>query len=279
MDRDQLLEQALALGEEGDWMGAAELLRDHLEDFAQDAGVLCWLGVAEQELGMGGVAYERFKHALALGSDDPYVLATAGNGIAYFDDPEAEKTLRTAALIAPDLAVTRLMYGTYLAREGFTDQAIEELTAARELDPDDPQIAYELGVGWALAGDHDQATDALADAVRLDPEDGWIRIVFGLELVEADRFEEGVGELMSGARIREDDVDAQLAAALGASAIGRDEIAYEMLERARLRAAEPDLAAVTAVEDQLEAGHESSRSMLEDELSPEILRSRLRERP
>ena len=61
--------------------------------------------------------------------------------------------------------------------------------------------------------------------------------------------------------------------------MGRDEIAYEMLERARLRAAEPDLAAVTTVEDQLEAGHESSRSMLEDDLSPEILRSRLRERP
>ena len=40
-----------------------------------------------------------------------------------------------------------------------------------------------------------------------------------------------------------------------------------------------DLAAVTTVEDQLEAGHESSRSMLEDDLSPEILRSRLRERP
>lgn len=279
MDRDQLLEQALGLGEEGDWERAAELLRDRLEDFPQDAGILCWLGVAEQELGMGGVAYERFKHALSLGSDDPYVLATAGNGIAYFDDPDAEHTLRTAALIAPDVAVTRLMYGTYLAREGFTSEAIEELTAARTLDPDDPQIAYELGVGWALAGDHEKATDVLADAVRLDPEDGWTRIVFGLELLEADRFEEGAGELMSGARIREDDVDAQMAAALAAAATGREEIAYEMLERARLRSAEPDLAALTAVEDQLVAGHEASRSMLEEDLAPDILRSRLRERP
>ncbi len=279
MDRDQLLEQALGLGEEGDWQGAADLLRERLEDFPQDAGILCWLGVAEQELGLGGVAYERFKHALSLGSDDPYVLATAGNGIAYFDDPDAEHTLRTAALIAPDVAVTRLMYGIYLAREGFTDQALEELTAARTLDPDDPQIACELGVGWALAGDHDKATDVLADAVRLDPEDGWTRIVFGLELLEADRFEEGVGELMSGARIREDDVDAQLAAALAAAATGREEIAYEMLERARLRSAEPDLAALTAVEDQLAAGHEASRSMLLEDLAPDILRSRLRERP
>ena len=94
MDRDQLLEQALGLGEEGNWHDAAELLRDHLEDFADDAAVHCWLGVAEQELGLGGVAYERFKHALSLGSEDPYVLATAGNGIAYFDDPDAEQTLR-----------------------------------------------------------------------------------------------------------------------------------------------------------------------------------------
>ena len=186
MDRNQLLEQALALGEEGDWLGAAELLRDHLEDFAQDAGVLCWLGVAEQELGMGGVAYERFKHALSLGSDDPYVLATAGNGIAYFDDPEAENTLRTAALIAPDLPVTRLMYGTYLAREGFTDQAIEELTAARELDPDDPQIAYELGVAWddpAIGADWGVADPQRSDRGTANP----LRADLAVDMIPAFR--------------------------------------------------------------------------------------------
>ncbi len=279
MDRDQLLEQALGLGEEGNWHDAAELLRDHLEDFPDDAAVHCWLGVAEQQLGMGGVAYERFKHALSLGSEDPYVLATAGNGIAYFDDPDAEQALRTASMIGPDIPVTRLMYGAYLAREGFTEKGIEELTAARELDPDDPQIAFELGVGWALAGDHDRATDVLADAVRLDPEDGWTRVVFGLELLEADRFEEGAGELMSGARIREDDVDAQLLAALAAAATGRDGTAYEMLERARIRAVEPDLALLTSVEDRLDAGHDAARELLEEDLAPDLLRTRLRERP
>lgn len=279
MDRDQLLEQALGLGQEGDWQSAAELLRDRLEDFPEDAAVFCWLGVAEQEIGLGGVAYERFKHALSLGSEDPYVLATAGNGIAYFDDPDAEQTLRTASIIGPEIAVTRLMYGAYLAREGFTEKGIEELSAARELDPDDPQIAYELGVGWALAGDHDRATDALADAVRLDPDDGWTRVVFGLELLEADRFEEGTGELMSGARLREDDVDAQLAAALAAAASGRDGTAYEMLERARIRASEPDLTLLTSVEDRLDAGHDAAREMLEEDLAPDLLRTRLRERP
>jgi Flp pilus assembly protein TadD len=279
MNRDELLERAFAFADDEEWESAADLLRDHLSDFDEDPAVHCWLGVAERELGLDGVAYERFKRVLALEPGDPYVLATAGSGVAAFDDPDAETALRTAALTAPHLAVTRLLYGAYLSREGFTEDAVRELAAAREIDPDDPQIAYELGVAYALADDHERATDVFADAVRLDPEDGWTRVVFGLSLLEADRLEEGAGELMSGARLREDDVDAQLAAALAAGATGRDGTAYEMLERARMRAEDVDLVLVTAVEDRLDSGHEAAAAMLMDDLVPDLLRTRLSERP
>jgi len=279
MDRETLLGQVLSLSEEGAWDAAAELLRDHLVEFEDDPAIHCWLGVAERELGMEGVAYERFKQALALNPEDPYILATAGSGIAYFDDADAEPALRAAAVIAPQVAIGRLMYGAYLVREGLHEDGLRELTAAREIDADDPQIAYELGAGRALAGDYDGASDALAEAVSLDPEDGWARVVFGLVLLEADRFEQGVGELMSGARIREDDIDAQLAAALAAGATGRDGVAYEMLERARMRAHETDLVLVTSVEDCLDGGHEACHSLLTDDLAPDLLRTRLNERP
>jgi tetratricopeptide (TPR) repeat protein len=279
MERDELLQRALAMGEEGDWPGAAELLRDRLDEFDDDAAVHCWLGVAERELGLDGVAYERFKRAIALDPEDPYVLATAGDGIAAFDDPDAERALRTAALLAPHLAITRMSYGAYLSREGFGEESIKELSAAREIDPDDAQIAYELGVAYALQGDFDRASDAMADAVRLDPEDGWTRVVFGLVLLEDGRMEEGAGELVSGARLREDDVEAQLAAALAAGATGRDGTAYEMLERARIRAVEADLALVTAAEERLDGGPEPASSMLMDALAPDLLRSRMSERP
>ncbi|NIU80224.1 MAG: hypothetical protein GWN71_43835, partial [Gammaproteobacteria bacterium] len=63
-------------------------------------------------------AYERFKQALAQKPEDPHLLATAGAGLAAFDDPEAESALRTAAILAPDVAATRLAYGAYLSREG-----------------------------------------------------------------------------------------------------------------------------------------------------------------
>ncbi|MDX1646142.1 MAG: tetratricopeptide repeat protein [Longimicrobiales bacterium] len=279
MDRDTILSRALTLGEQEDWAGAAELLRDHLSDFEEDPAVHCWLGVAERELGMDGVAYERFKRALALDPSDPYVLATAGNGIAHVDDPDAEQALRAAAVTAPDVAVGRFLYGAYLAREGFLEQGLEELRAARELDPGDHQIAYELGAAYAMAGEHEKATDALADAVRLAPDDGWTRVVFGLELLEEDRMEESAGELLSGARLLEEDVYAQLAAALAAAATERLDEAFEMMERARIRALEGDLALVTGVEERVDSGAEEAARFLTEELAPNMLRLRLSERP
>jgi tetratricopeptide (TPR) repeat protein len=279
MEAAELLSRAHSLADEGDWEGMATVLRDHLADFDEDPAVHCWLGVAERELGLSGVAYERFKRALALEPADPFVLATAGNGIAAFADPDAERALRAAALTAPHVALGRLLYGAYLAREGFLEEGLTELRAAREIDPDDPQIAYELGVAHALSGQHDEAVDALADAVRMDPDDGWARVVFGLLLLEAGRPEEGAGELISGARLAEQDVDAQLAAALGAAAIGQDGVAYEMLERARLGAMADDLAFVMSVEERIDSGPEAAQALLHEDFGPDLLRSRLQERP
>jgi len=278
-DAAELLGRAHSLADERDWEGMADILRHGLADFDDDPAVHCWLGVAERELGMAGVAYERFKRALALEPTDPYVLATAGNGIAAFDDPDAERALRTAALTAPDVALARLLFGAYLSREGFLDESLAELGAARALDPDDAQVAYELGVAHALAGHHEQAADALADATRLDPEDGWVRVVFGLVLLEAERPEEAAGELASGARLAGEDLDAQLAAALSAAAIGQEGLAYEMLERARLHAGAEDLDLVSAVEERLDQGPEAAEALLREELGPDLLRSRLQERP
>lgn len=279
MELEPLLGRVLSLGDEGDWAGAAELLVEHLEEFDEEPAVHCWLGVAERELGLDGIAYERFKRSLALEPQDPYVLATAGNGIAAFDDPEAEQALRTAAITAPEVSLTRLLYGAYLSREGLFEEALAELSAARALDEDDPQIRYELGVVYALQERFDEAADALADAVRMAPENAWTRSVFGLVLLETDRLEEAAGELAEAARLDEEDVEAQLAAALAAAAVELEGTAFEMLERARIRAAEGDLAFVAAAEDRIDSGPEEARALLVDHFAPSMLRERLGERP
>ena len=279
MDLDTLLQRALSLADDGDWVSAAELLREQLGDFGDEASLHCALGVAERELGNAGLAYECFKKALQLQPEDPYVLATAGNAVALFDDPDAMEALKSAALLAPDLPLTRMLYGAYLAREGFHDWAVEQLEAARELDPTDSQIAYELGVAFALSGQVGPSVRSLAEAVRLDPHDGWTRVLYGLVLLEDDRLDEAAGELLEGARLRPEDVEAQLLAALAACATGLDGVSYEMLERARMRALELDLELVDSAAEHVEAGHEAAATLLSDDVQPEALRVRLRERP
>jgi len=279
MELDDVLSRAHARGEEGDWEGMAELLYEHAEDFDDEPAFHCWLGVAERELGLDGMAYERFRHSLALNPEDPYVLAMAGNGVAAFDDPDAEQALRTAALLGPEVSLTHLLYGAYLAREGLFDEAVRELTRARELDPDEPQGAYELGVAHALAGRMEMAADALGDAVSLEPDSAWNRVVFGLVLLEGQRWEEALGELMEGAVLEPDDVEAQLAAGLAAAASGREESGLEMLERARFRALDEDQEVIMTVEERIDAGADSARALLVEEMAPDMLRRRLAERP
>ncbi len=279
MELEDLLARALDFADEGEWEAAADLLRDHLEEYPEEPAVHCWLATAEREIGLEGIAYERFKRALALNPEDPYILAMAGNAIAAFDDPEAEQALRTAAIMAPDLAVARLLYGAFLSREGFLPQALIELTEARRLDPDEPQAAYELGVARFLSGDLEGAVDAVGDAVTMEQEDPWMRVVYGLLLLENGQPEEGAGELGEGARLSPEDVEAQLLAALATAAIGNEDIAYEMLERARIRAAEGDEILLQSVEERVDAGPEEARRLLVDDVAPDALRQRLAERP
>lgn len=280
-DLEAVLDRAHRLGDEGDFQAMAEHLRGALEDLPGDPFVLCWLGVAERELGMTGVAYERFKQCLAAQPSDPYVLATAGNAVAAFDDPDAEAALRAAAVMAPELPLARWFYGAYLTREGFVEDGLKELQAARNLDPENAEVTYELGVALALQGNHEGAADEFFRATEIPGEvdEGWTRVVLGLALVEEDRLEEALADLAAGARSRPTDVEAQLLAALAAKSEGHDDLGWEMLERARQTGNEADQVLAAEVEERLDQGPEAAADFLCKELAPTAYRARLRERP
>ena len=274
-----ILDQAHRRGDDGDFQGMAEQLREGLADHPGNPFLLCWLGVAESEMGLAGVAYEHFRACLAARPTDPHLLATAGNAIAAFDDPEAEGALRSAALLAPDLPLVRWLYGAYLIREGVVEDGLRELRAAKELDADDALVRYELGVGLALSGQRDAAVDEIYDAVGLDASDGWAHVVLGLLVAEDGRAEEAAGVLEEGARLRPEDVEAQLLAALAGAAVGGADAPYEMLERARQWAEGTDRALVDEVESRLDEGAEESATWLSEQLGPAALRDRMMTRP
>jgi len=275
MDVDSVLKQALELGEEQRFDEMAQLLAKALEEEPDDPYLLGWLGVAERELGNDGAAYEYFKRCVAAEPVDPQLLALAGAGLAAFDDPDAESTLRAAALTGPELAITRLQYGAYLAREGMFIEALEQLDAAARIEPDDPVVHGELGIAHALKGDLASAVTSMEHALSLAEDDSWTRLLLGLVLVDMNRIEEAAEQLHRAASERPHDAEAQILAALAAAAVGWDDAAQDALARAEYAEEGLDANLFTETEERLAAGAEESAAFLRDTVAPSILHERL----
>jgi len=272
---EEALQEALALGDEGRWEEMAAVLAAALRDSPDDPYVLCWLGVAEQEVGNDGAAYEYFRRALAEEPTDPQLLSVIGGGLAQFDDPDAERALRTAAISAPHIAMTRLQYGAYLAREGLFDEALEHLRAAIAIDPEDPVPHGELGTALALKGDLTGAADEMEHALELAPDDSWTRLLLGLIYVERGEGETAAEMLVQAAEEREQDAEAQILAALAAATQGWADTAEAILARATYSAEGSDAELLSEAEDRVASGPEEALEMLHDHMGPSVLHERL----
>jgi tetratricopeptide (TPR) repeat protein len=275
MNVEATLKQALQLGEEQRFEEMAKVLADAVQDQPDEPYLLGWLGVAERELGNDGAAYDCFKRCVAAEPVDPQLLALAGAGLAAFDDPEAEPTLRAAALTGPELTITRLQYGAYLAREGMFVEALEQLEAAAIIDPDDPVIQGELGIAHALKGDYEAAAAAMERTVALAEDDSWTRLLLGLVQLELKQAQESAESLLAAATERPHDAEAQLLAALAAAAVGWEDAAQDALARAEYAEEGADPAAFTEVEDRIASGPAAAESLLRETLGPSVLHERL----
>lgn len=276
-DVEAVLRDALELGEQERWEEMATLLAETLEQEEDDPYLLCWLGVAESELDNDGAAYEAFRRCVELDPADPHILALAGAGLAQFDDPDAEATLRAAALSAPDLPLARLNYGAYLSRAGLHDEALEQLNAARDLLPDDPVVRAELGAAHVLRGEPARGAEELEEALALAPDDSWTRLLYGLVLLEIGRAEASAEELVRAGQEREHDAEAMLIGALAAASQEWDDAAEELLVRSEYAAEGADVKLIQEVESAVHGGAEAAARMLKSSLGPSSLRERLQQ--
>lgn len=275
MDVEATLKHALQLGEEQRFDEMAQMLAGALQKEPDEPYILGWLAVAERELGNDGAAYEYFKRCVAAEPLDPQLLALAGSGLAAFDDPDAETTLRAAALMGPELAITRLQYGAYLAREGMFVEALEQLEAAANLEPDDPVVHGEMGIAHALKGDLESAAASMERALALAEDDSWTRVLHGLVLFELRRTEDAAEELVRAAIERPQDAEAQVLGALSAAAAGWDDAAQDALARAEFaeEGADPEL--LSEAEDRIAIGADPAAALLRETVGPSILHDRL----
>lgn len=271
------LQEASRLSDEGRWPEAFEILAEEEKDHPDEPTLLCMLGVAAEQVDAAGLAYDFYRRCLAEQPTDPFLLVPLGVGLARYDDLEAERVLRLAALTAPDLAITRLHYGAYLTREGQLDVARSELEAARQLDAGDPRIARELGGAYVLSGQVEPGLEELERAVQLAEDDSEIRLCYGLALLHATRMEEAAEELHRAAVEMTPDGEVQLAAALVCASQGWWDQAWDALARADLAEWTADSQLKDEVEEALEAGSEEAEALLLEDLAPSMLRARLLE--
>lgn len=272
---DDQLAEAARLFDEGDAQSAFDLLVELEPKNPDDPTLLCMLGVIAGDTDAAGTAYDYFRRCLATQPDDPETLVMLGAGLARYDDPDAEGVLRLAALTAPAVAAARLRYGAYLAREGILELAVAELEAARDLEPENPEVRREMGIAYLLSGSYTGAIEALREAASLDPDDGDTRFLFGLAALRAGEVADAAEELHGAASVLTDDGEVQLVAALACASQEWDDEAWNALARAEVSAIPPDSGLVREVEEVIEAGPEAARDFLVTQLAPTILRERL----
>lgn len=272
---DHLLEQATDLSEQGAWEEAESLVRDGVARIGEEPALLCWLGVAAQQRDADGIAHLYFRRCLAADPADPVILAVAGQGLAWSADPDAEAALRLAALTAPGLKLARFAYGAYLAREGVLAEAVAELEAARDLDPEDAEVRGELAAAYLRAGRPGDATVEWGEHLALDPDDAAARATLGLVLWEGGERETAAEELFRAAADAPEDLELQLLSAVACAAEGWEEEAWNALARAEAVAAGGDTGTLATVEEALDAGCEAAADFMRNEFAPSQLRELL----
>ena len=119
-------------------------------------------------------------------------------GMFYLDRGEqqsAEEWLAKAVRWDPHSPPLRHSRAVVLSSGQKLRDAISELEKARELEPDNPQHSFSLGLAHAELGDRAQTIAALETAVALDEEFARAWYNLGLARIEEDDIGRGLGDL------------------------------------------------------------------------------------
>ncbi|HKY29434.1 MAG TPA: winged helix-turn-helix domain-containing protein [Pyrinomonadaceae bacterium] len=167
---------------------------------------LAYVGLADSyaQLGSFGLmptndAYARARAASmqALARDDKLGEAHASLGFIlgnyYWDWPEAERQFKQAIVLNSNYAMTHTWYSQYLAFMGRSDQAIEEVKRALEIDPLSPWS--NSGFVLFLGRHYDEAIQASQKALELDKNFAVAHMVAGLSYVQKKSYVEAISEL------------------------------------------------------------------------------------
>jgi TolB-like protein/DNA-binding winged helix-turn-helix (wHTH) protein/Flp pilus assembly protein TadD len=170
---------------------------------------LAHTGLADAYIGLTFYNYLPPKEAMpqakasaleALKFDD--LLAEAHASLAHvkvnydWDWAGAESEFKRAIALNPRYPTAHQWYAAhYLTPKGRLEEALAEMSQARDLDPLSLVMNTFMGATLYFAGRHDQAVEQCVKTLELDPNFGVAHWHLGLALVQEARFEEAITEL------------------------------------------------------------------------------------
>ncbi len=144
----------------------------------------------------------------------------------------AEQSLRRAIALNPSNALARIWYANLLSSRLRHDEAIREVTVARDLDP--LSLVVNTNVGWVLymARRNDEAIAQYVKTLALSAGYVQAHARLGDAYMQANRHDDAIGELTTVVRLTNDSATSRVALAQIYALAGRNADARRLLERA-----------------------------------------------
>lgn len=135
----------------------------------------------------------------ALQIDDSMAAAHAALGYTEFmwreDWAAAEREFDRARELDDNYVPAHQWFALYLAAQGRTDDALNQMQFAQKIDPLSPSVRAGLGYIYYFARNYDKAEQQAHMALQLNPNLMAAHAVLGWSLTEQKRFPEAISEL------------------------------------------------------------------------------------
>jgi serine/threonine-protein kinase len=182
----------------------------------------------------------------ALALDDSLAEAHASMGLiyyAYFQGAESVKEFERAIQLNPNYATAHHWYGRLtLVMIGQLDRAMVEAKRAYELDPVSPIIHADLGGVSLAAHRYDEAIQQLRATLQVDPEFYWAHRWLGMALELKGDTDGAIGEYRRAIELDDDPTTLDFLAHVYASINHHEEarqLLAQMTEKAKTRYVPP----------------------------------------
>jgi tetratricopeptide (TPR) repeat protein len=185
------------------------------------------------------------KAAVADALDIDDTLAQAHNVLATikfqvdWDFAGAEQQYRRAIELDPSFVDARLQYATFLSYRARFDDALHQLSLARELDPVSPAVAETAGRVHYYARQYDRAVAELRRAATLEPTNVGVYVGLGRVLNAMGRYDEAIAEYKRASASYSDHPFFEAEIAQAEIAAGRAAAGRRRLARLRARMSSP----------------------------------------